>query len=210
MISLVICSPVPALRAGLSALISGDDDLCVVEAVSRLPDTLPPGVQVVVATTEALDLADAVLTPEVALLLVVGSGPEDQREARALPGLGLKAWGIISSEAGAEALRAAVRALVEGLVVVSPDSQHLLLGSFDPAEGDLERPAGEGMERPTERESEVLQLLAQGLTNKQIALALHISEHTAKFHVSSIYGKLGASNRTEAVRKGARRGWVAL
>ena len=62
----------------------------------------------------------------------------------------------------------------------------------------------------TERESEVLGLVAKGLANKQIAVALGISEHTVKFHVSSIYSKLNVTNRTEAVREGLRGGWVAL
>jgi DNA-binding NarL/FixJ family response regulator len=62
----------------------------------------------------------------------------------------------------------------------------------------------------TERELEVLQQLAQGLANKQIALSLGISEHTVKFHISGIYSKLGATNRTEAVRLGVRRGLVVL
>jgi DNA-binding NarL/FixJ family response regulator len=62
----------------------------------------------------------------------------------------------------------------------------------------------------TDRESQVLQHLARGLANKQIALALSISEHTVKFHVSAIYAKLGASNRTEAVRAGVRRGLIIL
>jgi DNA-binding NarL/FixJ family response regulator len=55
---------------------------------------------------------------------------------------------------------------------------------------------------------EVVQLLAQGKANKHIALDLAISEHTVKFHVSSIYTKLGAANRTQAVRLGVRRGLV--
>ena len=66
------------------------------------------------------------------------------------------------------------------------------------------------MEPLPERESEVLQLLAQGLSNKQIAVRLYISEHTVKFHVSSVYGKLGATNRAEAVRLGVQRGLVVL
>jgi DNA-binding NarL/FixJ family response regulator len=76
---------------------------------------------------------------------------------------------------------------------------------------DSERLAGEPLlEALTERENEVLQLLAQGLANKQIALALGISEHTVKFHISAIYAKLGANNRTEAVRLGVQRGLVIL
>jgi DNA-binding NarL/FixJ family response regulator len=62
----------------------------------------------------------------------------------------------------------------------------------------------------TERESEVLSLLSKGLANKQIAVELGISEHTVKFHVSSIYTKLNVTNRTEAVRAGLRGGWIAL
>lgn len=62
----------------------------------------------------------------------------------------------------------------------------------------------------TERELEVLALLAQGMPNKEIAARLVISERTAKFHVSSIMGKLGATNRTEAVSLAAQRGLIAL
>ncbi|HKH76039.1 MAG TPA: LuxR C-terminal-related transcriptional regulator, partial [Rubrobacteraceae bacterium] len=62
----------------------------------------------------------------------------------------------------------------------------------------------------TSRESEVLALLALGLPNKTIAHRLAISEHTVKFHVSSIYAKLGVTNRAEAVSQGARRGLISL
>jgi len=62
----------------------------------------------------------------------------------------------------------------------------------------------------TPRERDVLSLLAEGLSNKGIAERLNISDQTVKFHVASIYGKLGASNRTDAVRVGFRRGLVAL
>lgn len=208
MIALLICSPVPALRVGLRALLVGDGDITVVDAAARLPEALPPEVRVIVVTAGALEQIERDLGSDLAVLLVTGGAPEDQRDARALPGLGLRAWGILSSDATAEALRTAVRALAEGLVVVSPDAQSLLLSGEAARE---EQDAEDGVvERLTGREGEVLRLLAQGLTNKEIAAALRISEHTVKFHVSSIYGKLGASNRTEAVRKGARRGWVPL
>jgi DNA-binding NarL/FixJ family response regulator len=62
----------------------------------------------------------------------------------------------------------------------------------------------------TERELEVLTLLAQGMPNKEIATKLTISERTAKFHVSSIMGKLGATNRTEAVSLAAQKGLITL
>ncbi len=72
---------------------------------------------------------------------------------------------------------------------------------------DLSQPLYEAL---TERELEVLSLLAQGMPNKEIASHLTISERTAKFHVSSIMGKLGATNRTEAVSLAAQRGLITL
>ena len=93
---------------------------------------------------------------------------------------------------------AAIHALSQGLIVGTPT----LL--FESENGPLERGP------LTERETEVIGLLAKGLANKQIAVALGISEHTVKFHVSSIYTKLNVSNRTEAVREGLRGGWIAL
>jgi DNA-binding NarL/FixJ family response regulator len=66
------------------------------------------------------------------------------------------------------------------------------------------------LEPLTAREREVLELLGEGLSNRQIAERLGISEHTAKFHVASVFGKLGASSRTEAVSRGVRRGLITL
>jgi NarL family two-component system response regulator YdfI len=62
----------------------------------------------------------------------------------------------------------------------------------------------------TNREREVLELVSQGLSNKLIARRLQISEHTVKFHISSISTKLGASSRTDAVSRGVRRGLITL
>ena len=66
------------------------------------------------------------------------------------------------------------------------------------------------VERLTSRETEVLERLAEGLPNKAIAARLGISDQTVKFHVASICGKLGAANRTDAVRLAVRRGLIAL
>ena len=62
----------------------------------------------------------------------------------------------------------------------------------------------------TPRETEVLELVAEGLSNRAIAATLSISEHTVKFHVSSLFGKLGAGNRTDAVRRAVRLGLITL
>ena len=93
MISLVICSPVPALRAGLRALLSGDGDIMVVHSAAHLPDVLPPEVSVIVATSGALDLVDGAFDSRLSVLLVAAGAPEDQRDARTLPGLPLRAAG---------------------------------------------------------------------------------------------------------------------
>ena len=109
-------------------------------------------------------------------------------------------WGALSLESSREEVLAAIHALSEGLVVSAPQ----FINARPVSREDSELPA------LSEREIEVLGLLAQGKANKQIAAALGISEHTAKFHVSSIYAKLNATNRAEAVHQGVRQGWIAV
>lgn len=98
--------------------------------------------------------------------------------------------------AGSESDLARLRSLLEGtgMAIVS-----VTYDDATPAEEPL-----------TARELEVLDLIAEGLPNKAIAARLSISEHTVKFHVSSICGKLGAENRTDAVRRAVRRGLITL
>jgi DNA-binding NarL/FixJ family response regulator len=212
LIQLVICSPFPALRAGLRALISADPDLCVAQAAANYAglEKVDAAVRVVVATPGWL--GEGEIAPDELAVLLVSDEPE---EAQALANRASGAWGVISPDAPAEALQAAVRALAGGLVVISPEVYaHLqpagqALGVRLAADGEM--PGADGpFDRLTARETEVLGCIAEGLTNKQIALALHISEHTVKFHVSSIYSKLGVSSRTEALRRGARFGLVPL
>jgi len=102
--------------------------------------------------------------------------------------------------AGEFATLAAARASgieVEAILIADPNSPR--------------RSGGETFEEPlTSREIEVLELLAEGLSNKAIAGRLGISDQTVKFHVAAICGKLGAVNRTDAVRRAIRRGLVSL
>jgi len=113
---------------------------------------------------------------------------------------------ILPTQVSRDQLLAALHAAIAGLVVTHPSELPALLPAASLASSSL----GELAEPLTAREREVLQMLASGLVNKEIAAKLNISDHTVKFHVASILGKLGASTRTEAVSLGIRRGLVLL
>lgn len=120
--------------------------------------------------------------------------------------LGYGVLAILDASAEPERIRAALEAAALGLVLLDSRFSRLLAGRVPrTAEG----PEAEA-ETLTARELEVLRLLAGGLGNREIASHLHVSEHTIKFHVSSILSKLGASSRTEAVTSGIRKGWIPL
>jgi DNA-binding NarL/FixJ family response regulator len=111
--------------------------------------------------------------------------------------------GAISSDATAEEIEGAVHAVHAGLIVTTPA---LLVQALP----DVRTFTEELAEPLSDREVEVLDLLAEGFSNKLIAHRLSISEHTVKTHVASIFAKLGASSRTEAVSQAIRRGLVML
>jgi len=115
--------------------------------------------------------------------------------------------GLLRHAVSGDELAFAARAAAAGLVVLSPEINEILLARGIEVDSDEFEPQAESL---TPREQEVLAMLAQGLLNKEIADRLHISEHTVKFHISSIMGKLDASSRTEAVTRGIRRGLVFL
>lgn len=181
----------PALRAGLRALLSPDETIRV---VNDLLDEESEA-DVVIAPASQASFANNGMDPaSSAATLLLSDDPLNIRELTR----SLRVWGILPTDASAEELTAAVHALSQGLIVGT--STLLFESESEPlSHGPL-----------TDRESEVLGLLAKGLANKQIAVALGISEHTVKFHVSSIYAKLNVTNRTEAVREGLRGGWIAL
>jgi NarL family two-component system response regulator YdfI len=137
-----------------------------------------------------------------ATIVVLSDHSESRRLAAALRA-GVRA--ILPSDISPEQLVAALQAVAAGLTVLHPAE----IDAMFPA-GPTSRPLAELTEPLTPRENEVLQMLASGLANKEIAARLAISEHTVKFHVTSILGKLGAGSRTEAVSLGIRRGLVLL
>lgn len=113
------------------------------------------------------------------------------------------ARGVLLREVAAEPLRAALHAAARGLAVLEPRLSAALVHARSPEPESLPEPL-------TPREREVLQLLAEGLSNKAIAARLEVSEHTVKFHVNALMGKLGAQSRTEAVVRAMRAGLIAL
>ncbi|MCW5875300.1 MAG: response regulator transcription factor [Anaerolineales bacterium] len=206
-IRVAILAPTPALRSGLRGLLAAGEDIDVfAEAAVAEQLALLDEVDVLVllgaegALPELRPWLEELDTPAGLVLL-----SEEPRAARSLAALPVRAWGLLPPEAAEEELLAAVAAVHEGLLAGAPGLLGPLLGA--PASPDEDALPAEAL---SERESQVLQLLAEGLPNKQIALELGISEHTAKFHVSSIYAKLGVTNRTEALRRGARLGLITL
>jgi DNA-binding NarL/FixJ family response regulator len=110
----------------------------------------------------------------------------------------LKIYSVLPTEVTTQQLAAAIAATVAGFAVTLPRRPSAPADTM-PVTEDL-----------TAREVEVLRLMARGQRNKQLAALLNISEHTAKFHVSSVLAKLGARTRTEAVTIGVTRGLVAI
>lgn len=128
-----------------------------------------------------------------AVLLAAEASPATLRSAARM-----SIYSVLPMEATTRQLVAAISAAVAGLAVTLPR----------PSSGMVE--AMRITEDLTAREVEVLRLMARGYRNKQLAAQLNISEHTAKFHVSSVLAKLGARTRTEAVTIGMTRGLVAI
>ena len=200
MLRLAIVAAIPAVRAGVRALLDGDGIRVVGEAATLA--ALAPALQEADVLLVADDLAPteaARLLPDGVALLFLG----DSRAAvAALRALAPRTWGLLPLDASNAALRAAILALGQGLTVLPPPLAAPLLGSDAGAEALVEP--------LTSRELEVLEQVSYGLANKEIARALQISEHTVKFHLSAIFGTLGASSRTEAVSRGARLGLIVL
>ena len=117
---------------------------------------------------------------------------------------------ILPADTAAGQLVAALQAAAAGLVVLHPADVAAALPVASTATSSTTQLPAELSEPLTRREREVLQMLAAGLGNKEIAARLNISDHTAKFHVAAILAKLGASTRTEAVTQALRRGLILL
>jgi len=114
---------------------------------------------------------------------------------------------ILSRESDPDDVLSAIYAVYDGLVLLSTATAERLAAVYGDQPLEVE---DEMSEEITSRETDVLRMLAEGLVNKEIAARLGISEHTVKFHISSILDKLGASTRTAAVTLGIRRGLIPI
>ena len=182
----------PSVRAGLRAMLAEQPGIRVVDDES-------PEADVVVADLD--DDATSEDWPEGPSVLLAGSPAE---YANGGPDGVARAY--LLKEATAEDLAAAVSAVARGLVVMDAS----VAASANGVSVRFAPEHGEGTASLSEREVEVLRHVAAGLPNKGIARELGISEHTVKFHVGTILGKLGAASRTEAVAIAVRQGWLPL
>jgi len=194
----LVVSAYPALRAGLLSLLASDPQLdpIAAEAAELGGDSGSAAAAIVVdysAGEPEEFLATAETFPGTPLVLI-GADPATDG-----PGLSGTPVAYLPSDVDALALAAAVRAAAAGLIVLDPT----VAGATGVHAHSRTSESGEML---TTREREVLHLVAEGLPNKAIARELGISEHTAKFHVGSPLGKLGAASRTEAVTLATRRG----
>ncbi len=229
MIKVLIVARLPLIREGLRALLRLEQDLQTialprVESGPRIEDILTQQPDVVLLDVEVLEHEGWVLLSELRDLasgiatLVIGDAPDDRRIANALA---LGARGYLLRETSPEEMAAAIRAAQQGLYVIHSNAVEALLNELREADlaaspdeaddNDETSPSQADLIEPlSPRELDVLRLMTRGLPNKQIAAELFITEHTVKFHIRAILGKLGAANRTEAVTLALQKGLVSL
>jgi NarL family two-component system response regulator YdfI len=202
----------PLARAGLENLLASRNmkvagsDASIEALAGKLSDTAPD-VVLIDSSGEAFEpLLDSLVSSGIAAdfrVVILADGVSTDALAEALRA-GIHA--VLPSDISPDQLAAALHAAASGLIVQVPE--YAIAGLPKPSAAS--RALEELAEALTPREREVLQMLAGGLGNKEIAARMNISEHTVKFHVGSILGKLGAGSRTEAVSIGIRRGLVLL
>ena len=212
MIRVFIVAASPLARAGLENLLAARDVEVVasngtIDALAEMLADAAPDVVLIDSSGEPFEpMLESILASGLASdvsVVILGDGMTPAASADALRA-GIRA--ALPGDISPEQLVAALEAVASGLLVLHPS--HASEGL--PAGSAPSRALDELAESLTRRELEVLQMLAAGLSNKEIAARLNISDHTVKFHVASILGKLGAASRTEAVSLGIRRGLVLL
>lgn len=201
----VIVGEDPLARSGLSSLLSTEASLEIVGQTASPEEILLPSA----APNPDVLLWDLGQDARSSLERLRAFGDQGvptvvlcPDESSAVDALSAGVKGVAVRDVAPDALASALQAVSRGMVVLD---ETLAAAALRPRIS-----ASPPAERLTAREVEVLQFLAQGLSNKLIGDRLGITEHTAKFHVNSIMGKLGAQTRTEAVVHAVRVGLVLL
>ncbi len=217
MISVFLVGPSPLARSGLENLLVARQIEVAGSAANldeldgRLDDT-PVDAILIDSSGEPFEpFLDSVIASGLAsdFSVVLLVEPASFAASSAALRAGVRA--VLPNDISPDQLVAALQAASSGLLVLHPTQVSAQVNRNGFASPPVRsQPLDELAEPLTPRESEVLQMLASGLGNKEIAVKLAISEHTVKFHVASILGKLGAASRTEAVSLGIRRGLVLL
>jgi DNA-binding NarL/FixJ family response regulator len=195
-------------RVGLASMLSGYEPVEIV-GQSGLSEALADDVALYQPEIAVIDLAygerDALLglslLTDVPVLALVASADTAGQVAGALSSGG--SYGLLLRDFDPDALYAALQAVYAGLIVVDPALAGAIIASSSGDDFEI-------LDDLTPRELQVLQLLAEGLPNKQIAQKLAISANTVKFHINAILSKLDAQSRTEAVVKATRAGLIIL
>lgn len=212
LVRVAVIAASPQVRASLQTLIEANPALGFLGSAAdadMLADCRAGSVPDVIVTDIEPEASDALRTPfelghaPPALVLLIDAPDSDW----ILDALLADAVAILPRNAMPADIVVSIEAVAAGLCVLSPDILTRLLAGRKPSR---QTTSGESFEALTLREIEVLAMLADGLGNKEIARQLDISDNTVKFHLSSIFGKLGATNRTEAVMLGMRYGFVMV
>lgn len=196
-------------RAAPGVNVTSDSQISPARFASSKADILVADLDTPASAAAMLDFLEAAPAGAGSVALIDDPDPAWVRSA-----LRASIHAVIGRDANPEDMQLALQAAEAGFVLLHPSSVDGLLQSDAIAEMDDMRSdglTGDGLiENLTARESEVLRLVGLGLGNKEIAGRLAISEHTAKFHISSILSKLHAGSRTEAVSLGIRKGLIPI
>jgi len=194
-------------RAGLESIIRSHAEFHLAGSFGAVASLMSfarsTELDVIVIDTDSI--RDLLLEPTSDAAIVLLTEVTEARSISRLLRSGVRA--ILSRESDPDDVLSAIYASYDGLVLLSTPTAESLAAVYGDQPLEVE---AELSEEITSRETDVLRMLAQGLVNKDIAARLGISEHTVKFHISSILDKLGASTRTEAVTLGIRRGLIPI
>jgi DNA-binding NarL/FixJ family response regulator len=196
-----------ARRAGLESIVRSHADFHLAGSFGAVASlvSFARSTELDVIVIDSDSIRDLLLKPTPDAAIVLLTEVSDARSIARLLRSGVRA--ILSRESDPDDVISAMYAVYDGLVLLSTATAESLAAVYGDQSLEVE---DELSEEITSREAEVLRMLAQGLVNKEIAARLGISEHTVKFHISSILEKLGASTRTEAVTLGIRRGLIPI